>query len=56
MDPTCPNVIFLGSKVAWTWSAICCGVQPHPRSSQIRCAIPIRASSWPGQGLGKVAF
>ena len=25
-----------GSKLAWTLLAMCCGVQPHPRSSQMR--------------------
>jgi hypothetical protein len=48
MDVTCPNVTPLESKSEWTCWAIWSYVQPHPRSSQMRCAIPMMASSWSG--------
>jgi hypothetical protein len=51
MDVTYPNATLLWSKVAWTLWAIWSYVQPHPRSSQMRYAIPMRAALWSG---GKV--
>ena len=49
LEPPPPtNATLIWSKVAWMCWAIWSYVQPHPRSSQMRRPIPMRAASWSG--------